>query len=242
MLEVKDEEPLRELVAAICTCIEGSYDLPLNDKEINYIYSKLGLERESFVALENEEQKLGFESLIDIERIQVDNLTAGQAGELLRISSLFGVRRAARRVAEVINDQPEKFPSEVQLLAAAELYQSSTDIERRIELGTKLKQMLSERGRPIGRLVFDMASQLENSGDHKQAEEMISTALREHPEDPELNAIMQQMMQMQGMGQPQPGGAPAPAAPQADSGLVLPGQDSGGGDSGGESKLWLPGT
>ncbi len=162
--------------------------------------------------------------------LQIENLRLAASAELLkrpRTAELDKLRVAALQIQMSIMESPEAVLAtldEVEQLQAAQNYPVGETVMRRFEI-------LSQLGR------------------QEEAGEMLSQAFRKYPSDPHLLSVRDYIVQQArssgavNEGQMLNRMVTRRAEPAAsESGLVLPGQDAPAAESGGKSKLWLPGS
>jgi tetratricopeptide (TPR) repeat protein len=252
-LEAADDEGQKENLLCLLVHFEGEQSLLAESATIDELYQRLRLDRPRVEVSESGLPKLT--KLLDLERVDVTSLSAQSLKGILARAMSLGCSRILFRTAKELRKRPElNDDKQMQAAALSILSSLSLELELRIDLLRELQQALAAIGAPVGQTVLQLISGLHAIGRHEEAQQTLRTAFEAHPEDPYLLNFLQYAMQSQ---QAAAGLHPSNAsgddlamrmlqnkqqasASTADSGLVIPGQESGA--SRGESKLWLPGS
>lgn len=241
-LEAAKDEAKKPLLEALMVNLECQQDIMLERQDFDQIYQQLGLEREKFDGSEsgNPAQLVmqDVESLSDPELQQhfllVHNLRFERAG--------FLAARELRKRSE-ITLEPALRAAMLSELLEAEPYDSATSLS----LLQEMEACYAELEQSPGMIVMERVQRLIATGQEGEARQVFVKAINDYPGDPVLMTVLQRSQAGAQPGAEEIAGSaimsrpPKQAAAEADSGLILPGQD-GAGDDSGESKLWLPGS
>ena len=168
----------------------------------------------------------------------------------------FGASRIHFRAAvEILSRPSDDLQMQLRLAALNCALQNEPQIDGKINYCAALEDLLAEHGESVGQVVVYRANLLNMAGRKSDAQRVLTESAQKYPADPYLLSFFQYAMRerssqpevqpnhlamkmMQNASRPKEtmhdDGSPA------NSGLVLPGQDTTG--STGESKLWLPGS
>ncbi len=255
-LEASGEERLRGSLLGLLYHLEGEQSILADDSAINQVYEKLGFERPQ-ITVDPESDALQLRTVLDMDRVPAESLNDQQIKGLMVRAMGMGATRVFHRAALSVRSRDGLNDStQLQVAALSGLLSVEEGIDQRIELCTELETVLVAANAPVGKVVIQKMSLLHAAGRPEEAQQTLMEAAQKYPSDPYLMSFIQYAMQAQG-GQ-MPAGAPGvggdqlaskmmqnaarPAAPDAGSGLVLPGQAPSSSEDGGDSKLWLPGS
>ncbi len=239
-LEVRDDESVRGKLRSLLAHLEGSQQFVLSKGTIANIYAQLDI---PYPAVEVDESttQLQMQDPLALTRIDVSKPNDDVLfGVLVRAMS-FGASRTFHHAAQEVLGRPglaDRPEAKISVLSG--LLSTEPSPDQRLQYAQDLEDALAASGRPVGRAVLQRIGLLNSLGRDDEARDALTAAVQKYPEDEYLVSFLQYAMQSQGGGMP---GGPAPQAGPAEteSGIVLPGQE-GGQASGGESKLWLPGS
>lgn len=260
--DVAKDETQRVNLLGLLGHFEGEQSILVPKRSIDELYTRLGLTRPA-TGIDKKSESLALNNVLDLVRIDVDELSPMQLqGVMVRSMSLGASRTFYRAAQLVINSEELSDKVELQVAALSGMISLAPSIDEKLECCEKLEAKLNEAKTPVGRVVIQRVSLLSAVGRHDEAKQVFQEGLEKYPNDPFLMSFMQHLMQQQGMGGGMPGGMsgagmgqgddlamkmmqnasrPKPQPQGGDSGLVLPGQENQG-SSDGESKLWLPGS
>lgn len=235
-LEVKDDESVRAKLRSVLAHLEGAQQFVLSIGTVANIYSQLDIEYPKF-DIDASTTQLAMQDALVLTRIDVKQPNDDVLfGVLVRAMS-FGASRTFHHAALEVLARPELADRvEAKISVLSGLLSTEPSVDKRLEYAVELEETLAASERPVGRAVLQRIGLLNAMGRDDDARTALTEAVQKYPEDPYLTSFLQYAMQGQG-GMP---GRPAAPA-ESESGLVLPGQE-GGSESGGESKLWLPGS
>lgn len=254
-LEVKDDERLRGKLISLLYHLEGEQNIVVENSAINAIYDKLGIERPSADSAASDPTALRLATTLDMERIDVNALSAMQLRGLTARAMGFAATRVFYRCAMVVRGNPE-FQEDVNLQVGilSGLLTLLPSADERIALTVELEEVLAGANAPVGKIVIQRMGLLHSLGRADEARETLIEGISKYPNDPFLMSFLQYAQSGQGGGGPMgpaPGGgdplaskllqnASRQSPAETSGGIVLPGQESGAPQ--GESKLWLPGS
>ncbi len=257
-LMASENESQHGLLRGLLAHFEGEQSILVEDGTIETLYEKLRFERPK-VEVDPTADQLRLTSPLDIERIDVRQLSDAQLIGLFSHAGALGASRVAYRTANECL-QRESLKSDNNLRAAALTILATTPLsyEKLLELFAELEDVLGKSNKPIGHVVIQRMNILMMLGRHEEAKSAITSAFAKYPSDPYLLNFYQHILQNSNVGTDldsltgrqlmarqarsraeNPAGQPESA--QTPSGLVLPGSDpSPSGAT--KSKLWLPGS
>lgn len=250
--EVADDERARGDLIGLLTHLEGEQSIVVPANAINEIYQELGLERPK-TEVDPASDSMRLSSAIDMDRIEVEELNDKQLKGLLVRAMALGASRVFLRTALAVRKRDGlKDDTQLQIAAMSGLMNYLPGLDEKLEICDELETALVSAGSPVGRVVIQRMMMLQSAGRQDEAQASLQTAVQKYPSDPYLMSFLQYAMQARGGGS---GGSTEDglamkmmqnaARPEAetDGGIVLPGQSPASqNDSGGESKLWLPGS
>jgi tetratricopeptide (TPR) repeat protein len=241
-LEATQDEKKRAKLLGILSHFEGEQSIVFDANVIPEIYQRLNLERPR-VKVDPASPALKLQSILDLERINIEEVSAQQLrGVMIRGMGLGASRVCYRCAKAIVKSEELQSDPQIQVVATSNLLAMSTSLEEKIELSKQLETLMSAAGTPVGRVIIQRLGLLHAAGRVEEAQKTIMDAVQKYPEDPYLMSFIQYAMQ--GAGGPvdplasrMQGARPGTA--QTESGLLLPGQTDA---PAGESKLWLPGS
>lgn len=250
--EAASDERLRGNLVGLLNHLEGEQALVVPGATIDEIYSELGLDRPTCDA-DDSSDSLRLQTAIDMDRVSVPGLNDQQLkGLMIRAMSMGATRVFYRCAIEARGRETLKSDTQLQVAAMSGLLSVLPGLDEKIALCEELEAKLAEANAPVGRVVIQRMTMLQAAGRDAEAKTVLSTAVQKYPNDPYLMSFIQYAMQAQGGGQaPTEDGLAmkmmqnaARPAESPEGGIVLPGQPQSppASDSGGESKLWLPGS
>jgi len=246
-LDVVDDPKYQMPLLGLLSHLEGEQLFVLPPETIDGIYQRLHLERPR-VEVNRDAQSLKLLSILDLERIQIDQVSPPQLrGMMLRALGI-GASRVLYRCSQAIIDSQELADDQqLQVLAFSTLLNIEPALEKKLEIGYALEAILVELKAPIGKLIMQRVGLLHALGRLEEGQAAMVAAVNKYPEDPYLLNFMQYAMQSQAAQGGQTMADPlaqrmmqnASRSAESESGLLLPGQSSAAPS---ESKLWLPGS
>lgn len=246
-LMASEKPELRHKLAALVLHLEGSPVILVRDHAIQKIYEKLNLERRLRPARIEEEGNLVLNDWLEALRLNCGELPLKARFQLFFTASAFGMPRLVLDLATNLLDDPEAMRDKtLESRVRSALIELVPEPLTRLQHSERLIEIRKELGMPVGRAVFNHTMLMSQAGRTEEVQAFMVKAMNEHPNDPELMAIVQNMMSRSAQldGRREAGTMsqmePEALSSQSASSLVLPGSGSSAAPS--ESKLWLPGT
>ena len=247
-LQASEQEPKRALVRALLTHLESCHQTRFPIGLVRQLYSRLQLAfpETDIEALDKSEAT----SLLQLVRCDMPKATDSQLVKLMLTGlslQIDALRQAAS--AELLKRPKTDELNKLRVAALQIQAMNAEDLETALKMFDEVEQLQAAQNAPVGETVmrrFEIMTQL---GREDEAGQMLGNAFRKYPNDPHLLSVRDYIMQ-----QARTGGAVnenqmlnrmvtrRPEAEPSESGLVLPGQETSSGESGGQSKLWLPGS
>ncbi len=239
VLEAVQDERKRVIVRGLLAHLEGEQSFVVPQSSMDEIYRRLDIPRPA-AKVNPESTNIQLITIIDLDRIDVTQLSDNQLMAILARAVALGAYRVYHRCAGEILARPSLADGPMRVAALSGMITFEPDIEEKIRYCRELYTAIENAGGQVGRVAIQLMTLLQSSGRFEESQQVILTALKKYPEDPYLMSFMQYIMEQSrgAAGSPAAAGMGGDGLQESSSGLVLPGQAE---QPEGKSKLWLPG-
>lgn len=240
-LSAKENEEQLENLQALLIHFECQQDLVLERKDMDELYQRLGQTREQIP--DTDVSHPTYLALQEVGSLSNEKLT-----EHFMLVHNLRLERASYQGARELNSrdditlEPALRAAMLSELLEAEPYHS----DQSLELLSGMEECYVQLEQSPGMIVMERIQRMIARGMEGEARQEFVRAMSQYPNDPVLMTVMQRSQSaMQPRAEDISSNAilsRPKAAPDPDSGLILPGQEQGGGGDESDSKLWLPGS
>lgn len=246
-LQAVEQEPKRAMVRALLTHLDSCHHIDAPPglsqelyKRLNFTWPETDIE-----ALDKSEAT----SLLQLVRCDMSKATDAQLVKLMLTGLTLQIQNLRIATSAELLKRPRSPELDKLRIAALQIHvRQQQDPEESLKMLEEIEQLQAAQNYSVGETVmarFEILSQLDRE---EEASQVLSQAFRKYPNDPHLLSVRDYILQQARGGSVNEGQmlnrmvTRKPENEPSESGLVLPGQDVPSGDSGGKSKLWLPGT
>lgn len=247
-LQAVDQEPKRAMVRALLTHLDSCHQTDFPVGVVRQLYSRLNFTwpETDIEALDKSEAT----SLLQLVRCDMSKATDSQLVKLMLTGLSLQIQTLRSAASAELLKRPRSPELDKLRIAALQIQiRNVKDGEEALKMLDETEQLQAAQNYSVGETVMARFELLTQLGRQDEAGQMLGQAFRKYPSDPHLLSVRDYIMQQARSGGMVNEGqmlnrmvTRKPESEASDSGLVLPGQDAPGGESGGKSKLWLPGS